>query len=186
MLASGSDDGTVKVWNTSNGALVLDIATGHTIRHVAFGNNGVLASASSADTNIQIHNSTTGALITNLTALGLVGAIAFDGTNLFAGGGGNSIRLWSTTTWTAIRNLTGHTSTVLSISFDKASLIASSSYDDTIRLWNKFTGASVRILTGHFDDVYSIAFDNNGNLASGSRDLTIKIWRHNSNCNSSR
>jgi len=186
MLASGSADRTVKVWNISNRALVLDIATGHLIGDVAFGNNGVLASASIVDTNIQIHNSTTGALITNLTALGGSWAIAFDGTNLFAGGGANFIRLWNTTTWTAIRNLTGHQSTVLSVSFDKVSLIASGSLDQTIRLWNKYTGASVRILTGHTGNVYSVAFDSNGNLASGSSDGTIKIWRHNSNCNSSR
>jgi WD40 repeat protein len=186
MLASGSDDGTVKVWNISNGALVLDIATGHIIRRLAFGSNGELASGSYADTNIQVHNSTTGALITNLTALGSVFGLAFDRTNLFAGGGGNSIRLWNTTTWTALRNLTGHTSSVWSVSFDKASLIASSSADTTIRLWNKFTGALVRILTGHTQGISTIAFDSNGNLASGSNDQTIKIWRHNSNCNSSR
>jgi WD40 repeat protein len=192
MLASGSSDGTVKVWNISNGALVLDIATGHAIRCVRFGINGVLASASTSDTNIQIHNSTTGALITNLTALGSVYALAFDGTNFFASGGGNGgsfagfITLWNTTTWTAIRNLTGHTVNIDSISFDKASLIASSGPDRTIRLWNKFTGELVRILTGHTSIVKSIAFDNNGNLASGSADRTIKIWRHNSNCDSSR
>jgi WD40 repeat protein len=101
-------------------------------------------------------------------------------------GGGNKISLWNTTTWTALRNLTGHTSGINSISFDKASLIASGSSDTTIRLWNKFTGALVRILTGHTDAIKSIAFDNNGILASGSLDKTIKIWRHNSNCNSSR
>jgi hypothetical protein len=186
MLASGSYDGTVKVWNISNGALVLDIATGHAIRRLAFGTYGVLASGSWADTNIQIHNSTTGGLITNLTALGVVHGVAFDKTNLFAGGGGSTLRLWDTTTWTAIRTLTGHTSPVWSISFDKASLIASGGQDTTIRLWNKFTGALVRILTGHTQAISSIAFDSNGNFASGSDDRTIKIWRHNSNCNSSR
>jgi len=188
MLASGSDDGTVKVWNISNGALVLDIATGHTIRCVRFGTNGVLASASHLDTNIQIHNSTTGGLITNLTSVYGVFGIAFDGTYLFASGGsGGSIRLWSTTAWNATLTITGPQGNILSISFDKASLIASGSGSDTtIRLWNKFTGALVRILTGHTGMVYSIAFDNNGNLASGSNDQAIKIWRHNSNCNRSR
>jgi len=186
MLASGSADGTVKVWNISNGALVLDIATGRNNRRIALGSNGMLARTSTMDANIQIHNSTTGALITNLTDSSWVRAVAFDGTNLFASGGNNIISLWNTTTWTAIRNLTGHPNAISTIAFDKASLIASGSMDKTIRLWNKFTGALVRILTGHTGNVNSIAFDNNGNLASGSVDTTIKIWRHNSNCNSSR
>jgi WD40 repeat protein len=186
MLASGSSDGTVKVWNISDGALVLDISPGYNATYVAFGINGELASSSSSVTSIQIRNGTTGGLITNLTGLAQINAIAFDKTNLFASGNSNIIRLWNTTTWIAIRNLTGHQSIVLSISFGKASLIASGSWDKTIRLWNKFTGALVRILIGHTGSTNSLAFDNNGNLASGSRDTTIKIWRHNSNCNSSR
>jgi len=191
MLASGSYDGTVKIWNISNGALVLDITPGYNATEVAFGLNGELASTSCTiqyctGTSIQIRNGTTGGLIKILTGLSIVRTIAFDRTNLFANGDSKRIRLWNTTTWTAIRNLTGHTGNVNSISFDKASLIASGSSDQDIRLWNKFTGELVRILTGHTHTITSIAFDSNGNLASGSADTTIKIWRHNSNCNSSR
>ena len=186
LLASGSSDGTVKVWNISDGALVLDISPGFNATSVAFGINGELASTSYLGTSIQIRNGTTGGMITNLTGLAQINAIAFDRSNLFASGDGPKIRLWNTTTWTAIRNLTGHTNAISTIAFDKASLIASGSWDLKIRLWNKFTGASVRILTGHTGSITSIAFDNNGNLASGSFDTTMKIWRHNSNCNSSR
>ena len=190
-LASGSYDGTVKIWNISNGALVLDISPGYNATDVAFGVNGELASTSCTTqyctgTSIQIRNGTTGGLITILTGLSIVRTIAFDTTNLFASGDSKRIRLWNTSTWTAIRNLTGHTGNVNSVYFDKASLIASGSSDWDIRLWNKFTGELVRILTGHTGTINSIAFDKNGNLASGSVDATIKIWRHNSNCNSSR
>ena len=71
--------------------------------------------------------------------------------------------------------LTGHTSSVRSVSFSPdGQTLASGSDDDTIRLWEVSTGRTVRTLTGHTNSVYSVSFSPDGQtLASGSDDDTI-------------
>ena len=77
-----------------------------------------------------------------------------------------------------LRTLTGHSNSVISMSFSPdGQTLASSSGDKTIKLWNLSTGQVLRTLTGHSDNVYSVSFSPDGQtLASSSGDKTIKLW----------
>ncbi len=73
--------------------------------------------------------------------------------------------------------LTGHTSSVNSVSFSPdGETLATGSSDETIRLWDTNTGSHIHTLTGHTDYVRSVSFSPDGEtLASGSRDKTIRL-----------
>ncbi len=83
------------------------------------------------------------------------------------------------------RNLYGHDSLVMSVSFSPdGKYIASGSWDHTIRIWELSSGKCIQTLAGHKDKIWSVSFSPGGKyLASGSLDKTVKIWDINSgNC----
>jgi len=78
-----------------------------------------------------------------------------------------------------VRTLTGHTGSVLSVTFSPdGQFLASGSEDNTVKIWRVSDGKETRTLTGHILGVNSVAFSPDGQfLASGSTDKTVKIWR---------
>ena len=101
-----------------------------------------------------------------------------DGSTLASKSADRTIRLWSVTTGTHRRTLSGFMDDVRSIAMSPdGSTIASGSADGTIRLWRVTTGTHRQTLSGHTDNVYSVVFSPDGTtLASGSKDGTIRLW----------
>ena len=93
LLASASDDSTVKLWNASSGAL-LQTLEGHKswVRAIAFSPDGKLLASASNDSNVKLWNAGSGALLQTLEGYKSLGpAVAFspDG-KLLASGSDNS------------------------------------------------------------------------------------------------
>ena len=91
-----------------------------------------------------------------------------------------AIRLWDVTTGKRKRTLTGHTALIKRVTFssDGNTLASWSSHDETtIRLWDVATGKHKRTLTGHTQLVESVAFSPDGEtLASGGLDGIVRLW----------
>ena len=106
--------------------------------------------------------------------------IAFspDGNTLAGGGNDHTIKLWEVSTGNRLRVLTGHTDAIRSVVFSPdGQLLASAGRDNTIRLWDANAGRHLHILTEHTDWVNGVSFSPDGKiLASGSSDQTIKLW----------
>jgi WD40 repeat protein len=182
LLASGSGDKTIKLWEVASGREVRTLS-GHTwgVTSVAFSPDGRLLASGSGDKTIKLWEVASGREVRTLSGhTEGVTSVAFspDGRLLASGSYDDTIKLWDVATGSEVRTLTGHTNTVSSVAFSPdGRLLASGSYDDTIKLWDVATGSEVRTLTGHTNTVSSVAFSPDGRLlASGSDDKTIKLW----------
>jgi WD40 repeat protein len=95
MLASGSIDSTIRLWNKNTGSLLKNLY-GHNklINSVSFDSNDILASCA-WDKNIKLWNKHTGILLKTLTGHdGMVNSVAFDNNDMLASSDDYTIKLW--------------------------------------------------------------------------------------------
>ncbi|MEW5856684.1 MAG: WD40 repeat domain-containing protein, partial [Cyanobacteriota bacterium] len=182
-LASGSSDGTIKLWEVATGKL-LSTLTGHdsSVFSVCFSPDGKTLASGSSDGTIKLWEVATGKALTTLTGHGSsVFSVSFssDGKTLASGSADKTIKLWEVATGKLLTTLTGHNSSVISVSFSPdGKTLASGSADKTIKRWEVATGKLLTTLTGHNSSVISVSFSPDGTtLASAaSADNTIKLW----------
>ena len=186
MLASGSQDDTIRLWDAVTGKHKHTL-TRHSsdVRSVAFSPDGQTLSSGSWDGTVRLWEVATGTQTHMLTGHGgPVESVAFspDGETLASGGGqeDDTIRLWDAVTGKHKHTLTRHSSDVRSVAFSPdGQTLSSGSWDGTVRLWEVATGTQTHMLTGHVRTVESVAFSPNGQtLASGGgwNDGTIHLW----------
>jgi WD40 repeat protein/transcriptional regulator with XRE-family HTH domain len=183
-LATASWDGTVKLWDLEQGALLWTRQHLDTIRAAAFSPTGHLLATGSDDGMIHLWNPASGALVQTVTdECGAVYALAWspDGHLLANSSFDGSIRLWQiqdTQAATCVQILSGHTNWIFRLAFapDGTSL-ASGSWDQTVKLWDVTNGRLLHTLTGHTDRVQTIAWSPDGRtIASAGMDNIIRLW----------
>jgi WD40 repeat protein len=149
LLASGSRDQTVRLWNPMTGQEAQKLE-GHTdwVTAVAFSQDGSLLASGSWDQTVRLWNPTTGQEAQKLEGhADSVTAVAFsqDGSLLASGSWDHTVRLWNPTTGQEAQKLEGHADSVTAVAFSQdGSLLASGSWDHTVRLWNPTTGQEVQ------------------------------------------
>ncbi len=190
ILASGSDDMTLRLWDAATGREIAVLSEGSaSVTSVAFAPDGTIL-ADSAGNKIRLWDTTTRLSVATLAghgALGVINSMAFspDGTILATGSADKTIRLWDTNSRSNIATLTGHTNMVRSVAFSPdGTTLAAGSDDMTIRLWDAISLRSLASIPGHTGVVNSVAFSPDGTiLATGSADKTIRLWDTNSRSN---
>ena len=180
MLASGSADGTVQLWNPDTETLQATLQ-GHTsnVLSVAFSPDGALLASGSADGLVQLWNPDTETLQATLEVhIDRVLSVAFspDGALLASASADGLVGLWDPH-MPQLKATLGHESPVLSVAFSPdGDLLASGSTDGTARLWDPHT-PQLKATLGHESPVLSVAFSPDGDLlASGSTDGTARLW----------
>jgi WD40 repeat protein len=91
----------------------------------------------------------------------------------------DTIRLWDAATGSEIRPFQGHETWVQSACWSPDGKIIASvgHHDKTIRLWGSDIGTPIRTLKGHQRTVHAVAWSPDGKtLASGSEDRTVRLW----------
>jgi WD40 repeat protein len=186
LLASGSGDKTIILWDVATRQPLGQPLKGHTaaVLSVAFSPDGKTLASGSDDHTIILWDVTTrqplGQPLKGHTAAVLSVAFSPDGKTLASGYADTTIILWDVATRQPLgQPLKGHTAAVESVAFSPdGKLLASGSYDTTIILWNVATRQPLgQPLKGHTAQVFSVAFSPDGkSLASGSEDGTIILW----------
>lgn len=189
LLASGSDDHTIKLWN-AHSLECLKTLHGHTgwVQAIAFHPTGQQLVSGSSDHTVKLWDVRSGECLHTLEGhRQQVKAVAFDpsGKVIASGSDDHTVKLWDAATGRCLKTLEGHSDRVLSVSYSPdGRLLASGSCDRTIELWDVQTGKCLRTLEGHSDRVRSVAFSssalNNDEqvllLASGGEDCCVKLW----------
>ncbi|KAH8696020.1 hypothetical protein BGW36DRAFT_407989 [Talaromyces proteolyticus] len=179
LVASGSDDWTIKLWDISTGVLQQTLE-GHsnTIRSIVFAPDGRSVVSGSTDKTIKLWDITTGVQQTfegHSNAVQSV-AISQDGQLIASGSSDSTIKLWDIT-GALQKTFDQHSGRVYSVTFSLDNQLLISSSDNTIKLWDIATGTLRQIFETHSDLVLCVACSQDGQLvASGSADKTIKLW----------
>ena len=183
ILASGSSDGTVKLWNVESHENIATLE-GHTrgVNSVAFSIDSILASGSSDGTvklwNVESHEN----IATLEGHTRGVNSVAFSIDSILASGSSDgTVKLWNVESHENIATLEGHTwADVTSVAFSPDGTTLASVSDNEIKLWDVTTHTNIATLGGRRHEVHSVAFSPDGTtLASGgygSPSGEVKLW----------
>lgn len=182
IVASASEDHTVRLWDTQTGEC-LQVLQGHeeAVWSIAFSGNGRFLASASVDQTVRLWDVATGKNIRILHGhTDWVSAVVFsrDSNLIISGSRDKTVRLWEIKSGQCSHVLEGHTDWVRTIAVSPdGQIIASGSGDKTIRLWTIHFKQCIGTLQGHDSLIESIAFSSDGShLVSGGADQTIRLW----------
>lgn len=184
-IASGSDDGTVRIWDARSGEEAMPpLRSGDGILwSVAFSPKGKVVAAGTEAGTVCIWS-----LLTDKTTLlplsghlGTVRSVTFspDGMYLVSASLSKTVNLWHAETGRLLATLDDHTGMVGAVAFSPdGAILATAADDHTVRLWDIATrGQASRLLPTVAGLFYSICFSPDGTkLASAGLGGDITLW----------
>jgi WD40 repeat protein len=181
-LATGSADGTVRVWDTGSGEQLLVLTAGSPVWDVTFSPDGRRIAAGCADGTVRLWHATggggAGVLAGNADEVWSV-AFSPDGGRLAAAGADGTASVWELATGER-RQVLGEPGSppVWAVAFaPDGERLAAAGRDATVRFWDPNTGAELKTLLGHTDQIRALAFSRDGGrLASSADDGSARIW----------
>ncbi len=190
LIASGSYDKSVKIWDAGSG-LLRQTLTGESeaVYAIAFEPNGKRIVSGGKDGVIAVRDIESGQRMVRplrpevtygwdtLPAV-LALAIAPDGVRVASGNADSTIKLWNDNTGALLRILSGHADAVTSLGYmPEGKILVSGSADGTVRTWDAESGQGLRVLKGHAGPVFTVAISPDGRrIAAGGNGDAVLIW----------
>ena len=192
-VASGGEDGVLRVWDVLSGKQLQQTATGElwiwcaaTLwgDRVATGHSGgeirlwSLGGGGGADGVLRGHTDT-------VWSLAVVGGSTAQ--QLASGSSDKSVRLWDVDAGTCTAVLRGHIGSVLCVADLRGGRLLSGSLDRSLRVWNTATGACLAVVpNAHGDEdggIILVACLLPGGAATGSVGRTVQRWKRDDDTN---
>ncbi|XP_066592091.1 periodic tryptophan protein 2 homolog [Prorops nasuta] len=185
-IATGGDDGKVKLWNTFSGFCTVTFQE-HTsgITGVLFSHNRKFVASASLDGTCRAYDLTRYRNFRTLTSPRPVqfSCLAIDSSDEFLAAGGQDvfeIYLWSMKLGTLLEILSGHEGPVVSLAFSPSlasTELASVSWDKTLKIWNAIENGSNHETIQLTADGLCVTYKPNGEeVAVASLDAQITFF----------
>ncbi|MDJ0696226.1 WD40 repeat domain-containing protein [Mastigocoleus sp. MO_188.B34] len=181
-LASGSDDGNIRLWDAATGKCYKTLS-GHQgrIRHISFSPDGKILASASHDRTIKLWDVNTGECLTTWRGhTDWVWSVIFTQNNhtLVSASDDHTVLVWDTRTNQSriLDNLETEWMWAIA-SHPHRNILATAGNSQVISCWNIDTGECLSSLKGHTHRIRAIAFNSSGKfLASSSDDFSLKLW----------
>jgi len=193
LIASGSWDGDVRVWNSENDEQICSpLQHDYPVTSVAFSADERTLVSASIGARVTVWNLNEAPPkekeqlvgysdpVTNEASPFLSVVMSPDGTRIAAAGFDRNVRIWDAGAEKSapVHLLEGHRSSVNSLAFSPdGKRLVTASDDQTVKVWDPVGGAELFTHKGHGDEVLGVVFDQGGKkILSASRDKTVKLW----------
>ena len=181
MLASGGNDGIVRLWDTLTEHLLATLHTTGAVYSLALSTDDPFLATGGVDGVVRLWDVHGGRLVASLEGHnGAVYGVALsaDARIIASCGFDGTVRIWDAASRRPLNILEGHTGAVYSVAISAdGQTVASCGFDGTGRLWDGSGGRPLATLEGHTGAVRGMAFGARGRmLASVSLDGTVKLW----------
>jgi eukaryotic-like serine/threonine-protein kinase len=186
-LASGGEDGVVRIWETTTGKEVRPLA-GHksAIHSIAFNPDGTLLVSAGSNGNLKLWDFEANLKdpkapqsLTGRTGAILNLAFSPDGRYLAYSGTDKTVRIWDVESGIGFITFRGHTGAVESVQFspDGQRLVSCSPAQGEVKVWDLTRHPEFATLAQTRTDVESIAFHEDGrHLVSMTIDGKLQVW----------
>jgi WD40 repeat protein len=184
ILASASNDKTVKLWNASSGSLLRTLEGHSFVLTVAFSPDGKLLASASFDTTIKLWDVSSQVILQTLEGHSeYVSRVNFspDGKLLASVSGDKTIRLWDAGSGMMLKILGNlydimYSAPILAMSFSQDSkMLVSAHQDKNITIWNVWSGLVLQMIKND-SYVFALALSPDGKLLATGSQNTVKLW----------
>lgn len=187
LLASASNDRTIRLWNANDGKPIFTFFGTTEINTVVIDADRNLLFGGDFDgtiTSWNLDSKTLSQTLSNRSFSGIHGGVVFavdlspTQRTIVSGSSDGSIKIWNRILGELKQILNGHTEAVRSLKISKnGKLLVSGSVDQTLRIWSLESYQPLQTCTGHSGCVTSVDISPDGQtIASGSTDCTAKLW----------
>jgi WD40 repeat protein len=182
LLASGHDDGAVRLWDVAGARLLRAWHAHHRpVSALAFSDEGDRLASAGEDKVICLWEADTGRLRgTLLGHTDRIPALAWQpgGGRLYSAGWDTTVRVWDTNACEPIILLNSHAAQVTALARNpQGTLLASADSARAVHLWAIPDNREFHVYCGPGAEVRALAFSPDGkSLASGGNDHIIRLW----------
>jgi serine/threonine protein kinase len=185
LLASGSQDGEVLIWDGLSGQTMLALdGHGASVNSVAWSADGQLLASAGDDSQVIIWDSGSGQQVSTLQSTAAINSIAWSpadvgaGRQLVLGNEDGAVEVWDVEDGRQLQLLTTGGDPINGVAWSAdGTLLAGGAADAFVQVWEADSGLLVLSLDSHASAVTSVAWSPDSRfLASGGADGTIQIW----------